>query len=98
LPEEDVISYSRGLEFNLAEKLVESLNLMAKENKRVRDRKGANKKLKDLNYTLSCSGRNIINVWRVARSELKLKSYRLPQVFENLFGTRTCLLTDYVLN
>lgn len=98
LPEDDVVTYSKGLDFNLCEQLITSLNKMSKDDKRIKNRKGANKSLKSLNYSLSCRGRNIINIWRVARESLKLKSYDLPIVYEHLFGKRTCLLTDYRLN
>jgi DNA polymerase elongation subunit (family B) len=57
-----------------------------------------NKKLEKLNFELSCAGRNIINLWIVAREYLKLKSYELPIVYEHLFGSRTCVLTDFKLN
>lgn len=98
LPEQDVVNYIQNPELNFSADLIQNLNGISRDCKRIQNRKGANKKLKSLNYNLSCNGRNIINVWRIARHDLKLRSYDLPNVYEHIFGKRTCTFSDYKLN
>lgn len=47
--------------------------------------------------TIKICGRIILNIWRIARSETKLKSYTIEEVFYQLLGRRSPTITDHTL-
>ena len=95
---EDVIVYSRST--NILKKLTEKLIFVGEQlvnSKPLKGRKGHQRKLKGFGYEVGITGRVVLNVWRLARHELKLTSYTMNYVYESLFEKKASILSDSVL-